>query len=148
MIKCHPHTEKEVVAVIRAGELLREADPWTAQRRRYWQSEAYRERYKPMVRFLYRGGHYRASELVRRFGFRGGRREISEAVEFARRMGHPLLSGPDGYYMARRWDDMYDWTRKQERRARSLLYTLGRCRRYSRLKYQLSFDLFYNSLDN
>lgn len=128
------------------AQIMYECDPWQAERREYWASEVYASRYKPLIRFLYRhhGRPFKAADLVRMFGFKGVRREISKAIEFARAMGHPIIGTQSGYHMATKRDEVFDFRCAEDSKAKKGMWTRSRMYRFNRLNRQAQLDLFSN----
>ena len=122
-----------------------EAKPWDVRRREYWASDVYRHKYKPLIHFLYRrrGRGIHGAALQAKFAFGRGRKEFGDAIEFARKMGHPLCSSPGrGYWMAQTFDEHMEWREQERGRALSYLETLSRNGRFSRLRYQVQTNMW------
>ena len=51
-------------------------------------------------------------------------REIRHLIEHMRRVGVPVLSGMSGYYFPETSEEIREYIRKEEKRARSIFYTL------------------------
>lgn len=51
-------------------------------------------------------------------------REIRHIIEHMRRGGIPVLSGMSGYYFPETSEEIREYIRKEEKRARSIFYTL------------------------
>ena len=122
--------------------LYKEADPWEKERREFWASDLHRDKYKPMIHFLYKHPNrvYKSKQLEEMFGMTY--RQVQHCVRFAAMIGHPLCSSGHGYWITTDFDEHWNNNDALESRGWEIVKRAKRAKRFSRLKYKHQPSLF------
>ena len=119
-------------------------DKYNEEQQSFRKSKLYPVTYKAVVHFLYEHVNREpvvSGRLERLFNVAGS--EIREIVRFARRKGHPIVSGGRGYSIEPDYEKLLDGIQHLRERAISQLVTIRKMKQLCPRKAQMSFRLTF-----